>query len=112
MEHELEAVWKIAKIRYENGLTPKHRAKLLGITSQEALLADLRVLRNNYTGVPEDTPSMWRRLDRFVAQMRDFTHIINIYVQSNPGIASLVWGSVALVLEVSCNRSVFESSWP
>lgn len=45
-------------------------------------------------------PKLLARLDSTFQQLSFFAKSISIYVQSNPEISALIWGSVCVLLEV------------
>lgn len=67
------------------------------ITSQETLFQHLEALRAKY--MSQGMAKSLRKTHALVAQLRSFTQIINIFVQSND-IAAFVWGPLALIFEV------------
>ncbi|KAL2690157.1 hypothetical protein Neosp_004225 [[Neocosmospora] mangrovei] len=54
--------------------------------------------------------SVASRLASFLQTIEQFTHIVETYIQSNPEIAALVWGSVKLTFQLLANfTSYFQS---
>ncbi|KAJ5152920.1 uncharacterized protein N7482_009398 [Penicillium canariense] len=68
------------------------------VTSQEKLFQHLDGLKSKYSA--RGTAQSLLKTNVLVAQLRSFTQIITIFVQSND-IASLVWGPLALIFELA-----------
>jgi hypothetical protein len=68
------------------------------VNSQQDLLNRMRALETKYSS--KRVVRGLKRTHTLIAQLYSFTKIINIVVQSDPNIAALVWGPLALILEV------------
>jgi hypothetical protein len=51
------------------------------------------------TNASKPLPRMLTRLAPFLSVMRSFSSVVDTFINSNPSIAALVWGSVKLLLE-------------
>lgn len=98
MQAELTKVWDQAKAQYMSHLKPRERSCIENVTSRETLLNRLRTLEIAYSR--RFSARLLSKIHPFVAQLHSFTRIINIFTQGEE-IASLIWGPLALVLEVS-----------
>ncbi|KAF2804621.1 uncharacterized protein BDZ99DRAFT_397743 [Mytilinidion resinicola] len=100
----LERIWKEALQRYEDTLPPKRIKKMLLTPDLESLLERTKLLQSRYSGRP-----IIRALERaqpFLNTIQSFSEVVKVFLQSDPGIFALVWGSIWFVLEVSpCSRA-------
>jgi hypothetical protein len=47
---------------------------------------------------------LMKKIDPFLTHIQSFSHAINIYVQSNPEISGLIWGSLYLFITVGTGK--------
>ena len=104
MQHYSTTGWERARIAHLARLNQKDRLSVTRVTSQEELIDKVRELHRKYSGRTGLVPL--RKADALIAQLRSFTQIINIFVQAND-FGSLVWGPLALILEVSSQLYAF-----
>lgn len=67
--------------------------------SIDDLLSEVKTLDSKYR--TRIVSRLLRRCDPFFLELGRFTAVVNIFVQSNPAVSALVWGSVYFVLDVS-----------
>lgn len=104
MEQQLTNVWQTAWQSYHTTLTDKEKACIENVGSLEELMERLERISQQYRDQRRSNfPNLLARADPFITQIRSFSAIINTFIQSNPDISALVWGSLALVLEASSN---------
>lgn len=98
MNKEFTEVWSRAWDYYHTRLNSKERNRISNITSPEDLLVHYHALTIKYSGTK--TAKSLKKTQTFVAQLRAFSTVINTTVQAKPDIAGIVWGPLALILEV------------
>jgi uncharacterized membrane protein len=102
MQDQLKEIWDRAKAHYSAHLTDRERLSVDKVTSQEELFLHLEGLRVTYSA--QVIAKSLTKTHALIAQLRLFTQIINIFVQTSD-IAALVWGPLALILEVILSYS-------
>jgi hypothetical protein len=108
MEDQLASIWREAWNSYDATLSVKERSQIEKIASLDELTAHVQRSRKEYYG--SKRPNLSRILARaepFIAHLRSFSNVIATFTQAHPEIASLVWGSLALVLEVCLDGTIF-----
>jgi len=98
MNTKFEQIWAVALERYLASLKPKEIQKIEAVTSQQLLLERVKELQKRY-----GERRITRRLEQvnpFLKTLHSFSEIVKIFLQSNPTISALVWGSIYFVLEV------------
>lgn len=112
MESEFQYIWAEAEAKSLHAFHHKDLEEIRRINCHEGLLQRTRDLRQRYqkNGINERL----NRLNPFLAKLKSFSDVVHIYIQANPHILALVWGSVSFILEVCeqvsfCYRSVFWS---
>lgn len=98
MQSQLDDIWSQARAYYSANLNDRERKRISAIGSQEALLQHIRSLETKYSN--QTMARSLRKIQPLMAQLRSFTQIIGVFVQSNE-ISSLVWGPLALIFEVA-----------
>lgn len=98
MQAQLTKEWTHARAHHEAHLSRNQRLSIEKVTTQDELIARLRSPQSAY--LQRRSQRVLQKIHPVLAQLGSFTHIINIFVQGQE-IASLVWGPIALVLEVS-----------
>lgn len=103
MENQLQAAWEQAKQNYIATLSPKEVRAIENVGSMDDLTEKISTLQQGYQntssgGVP--LPNLLTRAEPLILQLQSFSAIIGTFIQSNPDIAALIWGSLAFVLEV------------
>jgi hypothetical protein len=100
---ELQAVWEEAIQQYVQTLTAKERDCMGKINSLEQLLERAWGLHKKYDS--RRLASVLRRLSPFLAHLNSFSGVVNTFAQAHPQPTCLIWGSIAIVLEVIHNSS-------
>lgn len=95
---DTESAWIKAQDTYLASLTSSQIRSIRSITTQSELLNTTKEYRRRYSS--GGFAKFLDRVNPFLAQLNSFSNIIKIFVSSDPNFAALVWGSVALVLEV------------
>ena len=98
MERQLSEIWDQAHQYYCVRLSEHERLQIEAFTSSEDASKQISALEAQYTA--HRVVKVLRKAHPFIAQLRSFSFIINTFVQSDPKIAALVWGPLALILEV------------
>ena len=98
MESQLVSIWNQSRAFYAALLTDQERLRLETVGDQERLLDLVHDLKKRYES--KIVVTSLRRIQVFVVQLKSFSRVINIFVQSDPKVAALVWGPVALIIEV------------
>jgi hypothetical protein len=104
MQAEMNEIWNQAHAYYYASLNDRERRQVEQVGSQQSLLAYTRKLEKQYSSYR--VSQYLTKMQTFVAQLVSFSAIINIFVQSDPHISALVWGPLALILEVSTRHSI------
>jgi hypothetical protein len=97
MQAQFHEIWERASVYYHTHLKDRECGEIEEISSQEHLLIRLRHLETSYAA--KSISKYLQKSYPFVAQLRSFTKVINIFVQGEE-IACLVWGPIALIFEV------------
>ena len=100
---EAQVVWEEAKQHYVQTLTTKERDCMEKINSLEQLLERVRGVQKKYN--KRKLVSTLRRLSPFLANLNSFSSIGNTLAQAHPQPTCLIWGSIAIVLEVMRNST-------
>ena len=98
MTTEFEQIWVAALERYLASLKPKEIRKIEAVTSQQSLLERAKELQKRY-----GERRITRRLEQvnpFLTTLHSFSEVVKVFLQSNPTVSALVWGSICFVLEV------------
>lgn len=98
MNTEFEKIWVAALERYLASLKPKEIQKIEAVTSQQSLLERAKELQKRY-GERRITRRL-EQVDPFLKTLHSFSEVVKIFLQSNPTVSALVWGSIYFVLEV------------
>jgi hypothetical protein len=98
MYEDFIEVWGRAWEYYHARLSSKERNQISNITSQEDLLVHYHTLTIKYSGTK--TAKSLKKTQLFVAQLKAFSTAINTFVEVKSDIAGIVWGPLALILEV------------
>jgi hypothetical protein len=105
---QLDDIWEQAAAHYRHHLSDRDRKRIKTITSPQELQELTQTLRKEYGD--HRVAGALEKTQVFVDQLRSFTRTITIFAQTDK-IASLVWGSLALIVEVSpCCRALSRSS--
>ena len=97
MQSQLSEEWDRAYAHFAAHLKDKERVYLSKVTCQDDLLAFIRKLHATYSG--RVGLGSLSKVYALIAQLRSFTQVINIFAQASD-FASIVWGPLALILEV------------
>jgi folylpolyglutamate synthase/dihydropteroate synthase len=98
MYTEFEQIWRAALEGYLASLKPKEIHKIEAVTSQQSLLEQAKELQKRY-----GERRITRRLEQvnpFLKTLHSFSEVVKIFLQSDPTVSALVWGSIYFVLEV------------
>lgn len=98
MQADFDGIWSRACSYHVAHLDRKSQMQIENVTSQQTLLAHIHRLESKYN--ERRVSISLRRTQTFVAQLNSFSSIIQTLVQGNTKIAALVWGPLALILEV------------
>jgi hypothetical protein len=105
MDPHLTEIWDEAQRLYLNSLSETQRQTVKSIQCQERLLANLADLKKKY-----DQRRMSRLMDRIyplITHLGSFSEVIKAFVQINSSIASPIWGSIYLIIDVNQHRFHF-----
>jgi hypothetical protein len=94
----LRGVWNEALKDFKSVLSQTQYQKLQTIGSFETLSKEISTLDVAYR--KRLVPRVLRKLDPLFEQLKVLTQAISIFIQSNPEIAALVWGSLYTIVEV------------
>ena len=98
MNTEFEPIWAAAQERYLASLKPKEIQKIEAVTSLQLLLKRAKELQKRYS-----EQRIMRRLEQvnpFLTTLHSFSEVVKVFLQSDPTVSALVWGSICIVLEV------------
>jgi hypothetical protein len=98
MNTEFEQIWVAALERYLASLRPREILKIEAVTSQQSLLERAKELQKRY-----GERRITRRLEQvnpFLTTLHSFSEVVKVFLQSDPTVSALVWGSICFVLEV------------
>lgn len=99
-------VWTRAWEKYAATLSPEDRDTIFRVTSGVAIaplssndvVRLLGPLRSAYDNTVFETCR--RSLGPIVSRLKAFTSIVDVFVQSNPDVSALIWGSIKTLLTV------------
>ncbi|ENH69796.1 hypothetical protein FOC1_g10009296, partial [Fusarium oxysporum f. sp. cubense race 1] len=100
----LHDAWASAVKAFQSTLSTEEYRKLEAIDCPEKLETELQKSRDSYTS--RRVPRLLKRLEPFLLQLNFFTQSINIFVQSKPEIAALVWGSLHVLLQANLSETL------
>lgn len=101
---QLDDIWEQAAAHYRHHLNDRDRKRIKAITSPQELQQLTQTLRKEYGD--HRVAGVLEKAQVFVDQLRSFTRTVTILAQTDK-IASLLWGSLALIVEVSpCCRAL------
>jgi hypothetical protein len=95
---QLTEIWLEAKALQRQHLSVKEKETVEQVDSYEHLYERLGKIQKQYQNKP--WVRLLARIDPFVSSLRSFAAVLSIFAQAKPEVLSLVWGSIALVLEV------------
>lgn len=98
MSVALGDIWDQSWSYYSAHLTDKERLHMTSIRSHQDLIDKTQDLLSLYTS--DKIARLLRKTQTCVAQLKSFTAVINIFTQIKPDVAGLLWGPLALILEV------------
>lgn len=99
VENQLHTIWQQALQTFESSFSRAEYEKLQAVGSFDVLLAEVNLLSDRYRR--RAIPKLLRRLSPMLQRLQFFSNCISIFIQSKPEVASLIWGSIYLVLQVS-----------
>lgn len=97
---QLTEIWLEAQVLQRQHLSVREQETVEQVGSYEHLCERLGKIQMQYQHKP--WVRLLTRMDPFVSRLRSFAAVLSIFAQAKPEVLSLVWGSIALVLEV-CN---------
>ncbi|KAF2494841.1 hypothetical protein BU16DRAFT_618820 [Lophium mytilinum] len=100
---QCEKIWKEALQSYKDTLPAKRVNQILLTPDLDSLLERTEVLRSRYSSRP-----IIRALNRaqpFLDTIQSFSEVVKVFLQFDPGIFALIWGSICFVLELSARHA-------
>jgi hypothetical protein len=98
MNTEIEQIWAAALGRYRASLKPKEIQKIEAVTSHQSLLERAKELQKRYS--ERRITQRLEQVNPFFKTLHSFSEVVKIFLQSDPTVSALVWGSIYFVLEV------------
>ncbi|KAH7252747.1 hypothetical protein BKA59DRAFT_526252 [Fusarium tricinctum] len=105
---QLTEIWLEAQALQRQQLSVKEQETMEQVDSYEHLCERLGKIQTQYQHKP--WVRLLARMDPFVSRLRSFAAVLSIFAQAKPEVLSLVWGSIALVLECYVEDYVSPSS--
>lgn len=95
---QLNEIWLEAQALQRQRLSVKEQGIMEQVDCYEHLCERLTKIQTQYQHKP--WARLLARMDPFVSRLRSFAAVLSVFAQAKPEVLSLVWGSIALVLEV------------
>jgi len=93
-----DKIWNDAWAHYKETLSSKQLEQLLQTRDYNSLLDKTRSLRERYN--ERGTTRAFDRINRFLSTINTFSEVVKVFLQADPRVFALIWGSVSFVLEV------------
>ncbi|KAF2171407.1 hypothetical protein M409DRAFT_50853 [Zasmidium cellare ATCC 36951] len=97
-DDRLDFIWVQAIDQYLKTIPREKLKQVKSINSEHSFLELSRKLKDRYA--THEVTQLVQRVSPFLTRLHSFSEVIRTFINANPEIASLVWGSVFLVLEV------------
>ena len=107
MDQQLRTIWLAAVAQYGVTLSEDELQKIENIKDRNALLSTTQERQDQYN--KRGIVSILGQLRPFLETVDSFSRVVNIFLQVDPGIFALVWGSISLILEV--RFTIIRSIW-
>lgn len=91
--------WEAAFDRCRARLTSREAELILKVSSYEELKVSMHDLQLTYK--KRAIPQAVCRIEPLLLNLKEFNHVIDTAISSNPRVVGLVWGGIKLVFEVS-----------
>ena len=95
---QLQVVWQDAISQFKVLLSDEDYARLESIGCLEDLTAHVQDLSERYK--QRRVTAILKRMDSFFIELGRFSHVINMYAQTDTKISGLVFGTTYMILEV------------
>lgn len=102
---QLESIWKAAQAKYEKTLSAKELKQIKSVSTKEALLDEAERLNRKYHS--RKSARSLTRIHPVIAQIESFSAVIKTFIQADPGVTALVWGSIFFIIELATRHSKY-----
>jgi len=93
-----DKIWNDAWAHYKETLSSKQLEQLRETRDYNSLVGKTRSLRERYN--ERRITRALDRINRFLSTVNTFSDVVKVFLQADPRVFALIWGSVSFVLEV------------
>lgn len=107
MANSIKDIWADVRAKYKNKFSSEDWLRIESVPSPEGVVSDLSD-RNHAYG-RRQVPKWIEKFNNVITYIRPLMSVIDTFIQSDPTISALAWGSIKAVIEVCYSRA---SSYP
>jgi hypothetical protein len=100
-------LWSRAVLQASKRLKPKDCADILKIQSCDEFIEHVKIIQAKHQN--HLSSKLLLQLAPFLGVMKSFGTIIDVFINSNPRVAAIIWGSLKLLVEVSAITGLHNS---